>query len=80
MQHKLLGGKRGRRQVVGPRRPELAAAVRPPSVVVGLVLGQDRTQMPLAEDQYPVSDLRPRGEHEPWRIQAGLAGGMLALR
>jgi len=33
----------------------------PPSVVVGRVLVQDRPQMPLAEDQYPVSDLGPGG-------------------
>jgi hypothetical protein len=25
--------------------------------------------MPLAEDQHPVSDLRPGGEHEPFRIR-----------
>ena len=25
-------------------------------------------QMPLAEDQHPVGDLRPGGEHEPFRI------------
>ena len=24
--------------------------------------------MPLAEDQHPVGDLRPGGEHEPFRI------------
>jgi hypothetical protein len=40
----------------------------PPSAVVGLVLGQDRPQMPLAEDQHPVGDLRPGGEHESFRI------------
>ena len=39
-----------------------------PSVVVALVLGQDRPQMPLAEDQHPVSDLGPGCEHEPFRI------------
>ena len=38
------------------------------SVVMGLVLGQDRPQMPLAEDQHPVGDLGPGGEHEPFRI------------
>ena len=49
-----------------------------PSVVVGLVLGQDRPQMPLAEDQHPVGDLRPGGEHEPFRIsvRAGAPGGI----
>jgi hypothetical protein len=35
---------------------------------MGLVLGQDRPQMPLAEDQHPVGDLGPGGEHEPFRI------------
>jgi len=39
-----------------------------PSVVVALALGQDRPQMPLAEDQQPVGDLRPGCEHEPIRI------------
>ena len=40
----------------------------PPSVVVGHILGQDRLQMSLAEDQHPVGDLRPGGEHEPFRV------------
>ena len=44
--------------VVGPGRVELAATVRSSSVVVGLVVGQDRSQMSLAEDQHPVGDLR----------------------
>jgi hypothetical protein len=43
-------------------------AVRPPSVVVGLVLGQDHPQMPLAEDQQLVGDLGPGGQHEPFRL------------
>jgi hypothetical protein len=34
---------------------------------VGLVLGQDEPQMPFAEDQHPVGDLGPGGEHEPFR-------------
>jgi transposase InsO family protein len=38
------------------------------SVVVALILGQDRLQMSLAEDQHPVGDLRPGCEHEPFRI------------
>ena len=42
--------------------------MRPSSVVVGLVLGQDRPQMPLAEDEHPVGDLGPGGEHEPFRV------------
>jgi hypothetical protein len=36
--------------VVGPWRVQLKAAVGAASVVVGLVLGQDRPQVPLAED------------------------------
>jgi hypothetical protein len=35
---------------------------------VGLVLGQDRLQMPLTEDEHPVGHLGPGGEHEPFRI------------
>jgi hypothetical protein len=53
--------------VAGPGRVELAAAMGT-SVVMGLVLGQDRPQMPLAEDQHPVGDLGPGREHEPFRI------------
>src|SRR5207344_569563 len=49
-------------------RAELPAAVGAPSVVVGLVPGEDRFQMSLAEDQHPVGDLGPGGEHEPFRI------------
>ena len=45
-----------------------AAAMGAPSVVVGRVLVQDRPQVPLAEDQHPVGDLGPGGEHEPFRI------------
>ena len=51
-----------------PGRAELAAALGAPPVVVGLVLGQDRLQRPLAEDQHPVSNLVPDGKHEPFRI------------
>jgi len=54
--------------VVGPGRAELAAAMGSPPVVVGLVPGQDRPQVPLAEDQHPVGDLRPGGAHESFRI------------
>jgi hypothetical protein len=35
---------------------------------MGFILGQDRPQMPLAEDEHPVGDLGPGGEHEPFRI------------
>jgi hypothetical protein len=47
---------------------ETSAAMRSPPVVMGLVLGQDRPQMPFTEDQHPVGDLGPGGEHEPFRI------------
>src|SRR5262249_30137923 len=33
-----------------------------------LVRGQDGPQVPLAEDQHPVGDLGPGGEHEPFRV------------
>jgi hypothetical protein len=35
---------------------------------MGLVLGQDGLQMPMAEDEHLVGDFRPGGEHEPFRI------------
>ena len=50
-----------RDRVMGPGRRELAAAVRSPPFGVGLVLGQDRLQMPLSEDEHPVGDLCPGG-------------------
>jgi hypothetical protein len=57
-----------RDRVIGPGRAELLAAMGPPPVVVCRVLGQDRPQMPLAEDQHPVGDLGPGGEHEAFRV------------
>jgi hypothetical protein len=36
-------------------------------------LGQDRLQVPFAEDQHPVGDLGPDREHEPFRIGIGPA-------
>src|SRR5690349_9229639 len=48
----------------GPGRAEMAAAMGPPPVVMGLILGQDRPQMPRAEDEHPVGDLGPGSEHE----------------
>ena len=57
-----------RDKVIGPGRAELPAAMGPPPVVVCRILGQDRSQMPLAEDQHPVGDLGPGGEHEPFRV------------
>jgi len=46
--------------------------MRAPPVVVGLVLGQDGPQVPLAEDQHLVGELGPGGEHEPFRITVRL--------
>jgi hypothetical protein len=46
-------GKVGGR-VVGSWWAELAAAIRSPSVVVGLTLGQDHPQVPFAEEHHPV--------------------------
>jgi hypothetical protein len=54
--------------IVGPGRAELAAAMGPSSVVMGLVFGQDCSQVPFAADQHPVGDLGPGGEHEPLRV------------
>ena len=62
----LLGKVRDR--VIRPGRAELAAAMGSPPVVMGLVLGQDRPQVPLTEDEHPVGDLCPGGEHEPFRV------------
>ena len=46
------------------------------SVVMGRVLVQDRPQMPLAEDEHPVSDLRPGGKYESFgmSVRARAAG------
>src|ERR1019366_2575866 len=52
----------------GGGRAELAAAVRASSVVVGLVLGHHDAQVSFADDQHPVGDLGPGGEHEPFGI------------
>jgi hypothetical protein len=35
---------------------------------MALILGQDRPQMPLAEDEHPVGDLGTGGEHEPFCV------------
>jgi hypothetical protein len=53
----LLG--RVRDRMIGPGRAELAAAVGAPPVVMGLVLGQDRPQVPFAKDEHPVGELCP---------------------
>jgi hypothetical protein len=42
--------------------------VRSSPVVVPGIFGHHTAQVPFAEDQHPVSDLRPGGEHEPLRI------------
>ncbi len=42
--------------------------MRPPSVVVPGIVGQDGPQVSFAENQHPVGDLGPGGEHEPFRI------------
>jgi hypothetical protein len=52
----------------GLRWAELAVAMRAPSVVMGLILGQDHPQVPSAEDQNPVGNPGPGGEHESFRI------------
>ena len=48
------------------REGGLTAAMGSSSVVVGLELSQDRPQVAVTEDQHPVGDLRPGGEHEPF--------------
>jgi hypothetical protein len=54
--------------VVGPGRVDLAAAVRSSSVVVLAVLRQDRLQVSFAEDQHPVGDPGPGGDHESFGV------------
>jgi len=46
------------------------------AVVVSGVVGQHSAQVAFAEDQHPVGQLGPRGQHEPLResIRAGTAG------
>jgi hypothetical protein len=65
----------------GPGRAELAAAVGAPVVVPG-VLSQDGPQVAFAEDQHPVGDLRPGGEHEPFGVAfaRGASTGVLMMR
>jgi hypothetical protein len=54
-------------RMVGPGRAEVASTVGSAPVVVGRVLGYHDTQVAFAEDQHPVCDLGPRGEHESLR-------------
>jgi hypothetical protein len=35
------------------------------------VLGENRPQVPFAEDQHPVGDLGPGGEDEPFGVSVG---------
>ena len=42
--------------------------MRAPPVVMALVLGQDRPQVPFVEDEHLVGDLGTGGEHEPFRV------------
>jgi hypothetical protein len=46
----------------------MTAAMGSPSVVMDLVLGQNRPQMPFAEDEHPVGEFGPGGKHEPFRM------------
>jgi len=50
--------------------------VRALAVVVPGVLGQDAPEVAFAEDQHPVGQLGPGGQHEPLResVRAGTAG------
>ena len=66
--------------MVGPGRVQLAAAMGPAPVVMGLVLGQDRPQVPLAEDQHPVRDLGPGGHPEQVTDPGFLADGFFDAR
>jgi hypothetical protein len=50
-----------RDRVVRAGWAELAAAIRAPPVVMALVLGQDRPQVPFTEDEHLVGDLGPGG-------------------
>jgi hypothetical protein len=43
----------------GPGWAELSAAMGSPAAVMGLMLGQDRPQMPFAEVEHPLGDLGP---------------------
>jgi len=54
--------------VVGPGWLELERAVRSSPVVVPGISGHHDAQVSFAEDQHPVGDLSPGGEHEPLRM------------
>ncbi len=46
--------------------------MRSSPVVVTCVLSHHHAQVPFAEDQHPVGDLRPGGEHKPFGISVCL--------
>ena len=46
------------------RRPQSQRPMRPPGVVMGGVYGKYLAQVLLAEEQHPVGDLGPDGQHE----------------
>jgi hypothetical protein len=54
--------------VVGPGWLELERAVRSSPIVVPSIPGHHAAQVSFAEDQHPVGDLSPGGEHEPLRM------------
>jgi hypothetical protein len=62
-----LGSKIGE-GMVSLWRVESSSAVRPASVVVGGVLGKDMAQVTFADDEHPVSEFRPHGADEPFRV------------
>jgi hypothetical protein len=69
-----------RDRVIGPGRAELAAAVRAPPVVMGLVVGQDRPEMPLAEDEPPAGELsQVRDRIGPRYLSPDIPESILAL-
>ena len=57
-------------RVIGPGRAELAAAVGSPPVLMRLILGQGRPQVPFIEDEHLVGEIGPGGEHESFRVGA----------
>ena len=57
--------------MVGLGRAEIAATVGSAPVVVSRVLSHHDTQVAFAQDQHPVCDLGPGGEHEPLRKGVG---------
>jgi hypothetical protein len=55
----------GRDRLVGSWRAKLPPAMRPVAVVVPGVHGEHVPEVPFTEDQHPVGDFGPGGEHEP---------------